>query len=118
MDASFVTTSKRLQRLCNFTRESITKIPNRSHLYMFFSVEVAEASERKCPQSSEAPPEPQLYALLAIYLKATKTLSKRYIYLLVGVWIIVPSNSIKYNKALPCQSEPGPALSSLARHCQ
>ena len=32
-------------------------------LHVFF-VEVAEASERKCPQSSEAPPEPQLYALL------------------------------------------------------
>ena len=29
------------------------------------SVEEAEASERKCLQSSEAPPEPQLYALLA-----------------------------------------------------
>ena len=69
MDASFVTTSKRLQRLCNFTRESITKIPNRSHLYMFFFVEVAEASERKCPQSSEAPPEPQLYALVNILSK-------------------------------------------------
>ena len=29
----------------------------------FFFVQVAEASERKCPQSSEAPPEAQLYAL-------------------------------------------------------
>ena len=61
MDALFVTTTKRLQRLWNFTRESITKIPNQSHLYMFvFFVEIAEASERKCFQSSEAPPTPSL----------------------------------------------------------
>ena len=33
-------------------------------IFPFFSlVKVAEASERKCPQSSEAPPEAQLYAL-------------------------------------------------------
>ena len=31
---------------------------------MLFFVEVSEASDRKCPQSSEAPPEPQLYALV------------------------------------------------------
>ena len=68
MDALFVTTSKRLQRLCNFTRESITKIPKQSPLYMFFFVKVAKVSERKCPQSSETPPEPQLYALLLTHI--------------------------------------------------
>ena len=31
---------------------------------MFFFVKVAEASERKYPQSSEVAPEPQLYALI------------------------------------------------------
>ena len=34
----------------------------------FFLVEVDEASERKCPQSSEAPPQPQLYALVRIHI--------------------------------------------------
>ena len=39
------------------------KISNQSHPNMFFFVKLAKASERKCPQSSEAPPEPQFYAL-------------------------------------------------------
>ena len=82
MDASFVKTSKRLQRLCNFTRESITKIPNQSYLYMFFFfVKVAKASERKCPKNSKAPPEPQLYALVNVSVC-------RFVCLLYGLRIV------------------------------
>ena len=51
MYASFVTTSKRLQRLCNFTRESITKIPNRSHHYMFFSSKYLKLLRENVPKA-------------------------------------------------------------------
>ena len=51
MDASFVTTSKRLQRLCNFTRESITKILNQSRLYMFFSSRWSKLLRENVPKA-------------------------------------------------------------------
>ena len=74
MDASFVTTSKRLQRLCNFTRKLITRIPNRSHFYIFVFAEVSNYLERKCPHPFEAPPEPQLYGLVVTNITGNNVL--------------------------------------------
>ena len=97
MDASFVTTSKRLQRLCNF---KMTKIHNQSHLYMFFFfIKVAKASERKCPQCSKAPTEPQLYALIV----------KR------GILLMNPGESRQYPHDRLMVNTPLPALPARLR---
>ena len=69
MDALFVTTSKRIQLLCNFTRKlNLSQKIIIETIYTHFVVEVSNYLERKCPQLFKAHQETQLYGLVKLQL--------------------------------------------------